>query len=171
MKNNAFITLTMLALLSLTTKAATLSGNLTQCVKIQDSLARLVCFDDLAEQALLPVNVVVKEDKNVSEIKAKTIMAPTSTKAADFGVKHLKKPQIAKEDLQIVFTVKRLSEDQQGKLFFTFENGQQWKQTDNDYLKVKVGESVLLKKGFMSAVYLKKNLPNSNRKIRVKRLK
>lgn len=161
----------MLALLSLTTKAATLDGNLAQCVKIQDSLARLVCFDDLAEQAMLPVNVVAKLEKNVPEAKVKTVMAPTSTKAADFGAKHLKKSQVVEEDLQIVFTVEQLSEDQYGKLFFTFENGQQWKQTDNEYLKVKVGESVLLKKGFMSAVYLKKNMPDSNRKIRVKRLK
>jgi hypothetical protein len=171
MKNNSIITLTILTLLSLTTKAETLNGSLAQCLKIQDSLARLVCFDDLAEQAVPPVNVIAKMDKNSPEAKAETAMAPTSTKVADFGAGHLTTYKVAEEDQQVVLIVEQLSKDHYDKWRFTFTNGQQWQQTDNDFLKIEVGDSVLLKKGFMSAIYLKKNLPDSNRKIRVKRLK
>ena len=42
---------------------------------------------------------------------------------------------------------------------------------DSTFLKIKLGDSVLLKKGFMNAVYLKKNQPDSNKKINIKRLK
>jgi hypothetical protein len=171
MKHNATITLTILTLLSLIAKAETLNDSFVQCLKIQDSLARLVCFDDLAEQAVPSVNVSAKMDKNAPEAKAETAMAPTSKKVADFGAEHLTTYKVAEEDLQIVLTVEQLSKDNYDKWRFTFTNGQQWQQTDNDFLKVEVGDSVLLKKGFMSAVYLKKNRPDSNRKIRVKRFK
>ncbi|MBA6225706.1 MULTISPECIES: hypothetical protein [unclassified Colwellia] len=171
MKNNSIITLTILTLLSLTTKAETLNVSLAQCLKIQDSLARLVCFDDLAEQAVPAVNVKAKMVKNTPEVKDETTMAPTSTKVADFGAEHLTTYKVAEEDQQVVLIVEQLSKDHYDKWRFTFTNGQQWQQTDNDFLKIEVGDSVLLKKGFMSAVYLKKNLPDSNRKIRVKRMK
>ncbi|MBA6294183.1 hypothetical protein H4J58_11440 [Colwellia sp. MB3u-70] len=171
MKNMTIITLAILTLLSLTTKAETLNGSLAQCLKIQDSLARLVCFDDLAEQAVPAVNVIAKMEKNAPETKADTSVAPTSTKVADFGAEHLTTYKVAEEDQQLVLTVEKLSKDHYDKWRFTFTNGQQWQQTDNDFLKVEVGDSVLLKKGFMSAVYLKKNHPDSNRTIRVKRFK
>jgi hypothetical protein len=167
MKNNAIISLTILTLLSLTTKAETLNGGLAQCLKIQDSLVRLICFDDLAEQAVPPVAVIAKMEKNAP----KATMALTSTKVADFGAEHLTTYKVAEEDQQIVLTVEQLSKDHYDKWRFTFTNGQQWKQTDNVFFNVEVGDSVLLKKGFMSAVYLKKNIPDSNRKIRIKRLK
>ena len=171
MKNYSIITLTILTLLSLTTKAETLNGSLAQCLKIQDSLARLVCFDDLAEQAVPAVNVKAKMVKNAPKTKDETTMAPTSTKVADFGAEHLTTYKVAEEDQQVVLIVEQLSKDHFDKWRFTFTNGQEWQQTDNGFLQVEVGDSVLLKKGFMSAVYLKKNLPDSNRKIRVKRLK
>ena len=171
MKNYSIITLTILTLLSLTTKAETLNSSLAQCLKIQDSLARLVCFDDLAEQAVPAVNVKAKMVKNTPEVKDETTMAPASTKVADFGAEHLTTYKVAEEDQQVVLIVEQLSKDHYNKWRFTFTNGQQWQQTDNDFLKIEVGDSVLLKKGFMSAVYLKQNLPDSNRKIRVKRLK
>ncbi|MFT6919076.1 MAG: hypothetical protein ACJA2G_001711 [Cognaticolwellia sp.] len=171
MKNYSIITLTILTLLSLTTKAETLNVSLAQCLKIQDSLARLVCFDDLAEQAVPAVNVKAKMVKNAPETKAETTMAPTSTKVADFGAEHLTTYKVAEEDQQVVLIVEQLSKDHYDKWRFTFTNGQKWQQTDNDFLKIEVGDSVLLKKGFMSAVYLKQNRPDSNRKIRVKRLK
>ncbi|MBA6328834.1 hypothetical protein H4J46_12965 [Colwellia sp. MB02u-6] len=171
MKNNSIITLTILTLLSLVTKAETLNGSLAQCLKIQENLARLVCFDDLAEQAVPTDNVTTKIEKNAPKAKAEKAMVLTSTKVADFGAEHLTTYKVAEEDQQVVLTVEQLSKDHYNKWRFTFTNGQQWQQTDNDFLRVEVGDSVLLKKGFMSAVYLKKNQPDSNRKIRVKRLK
>lgn len=175
MKNNVLLTLMIFALLSFTAKAQTLENSLLSCTKIQDSLARLTCFDDVAERARKSTAKVVKP--SAMAIVAETEKLPTPatpklpTKAESFGAEHLKKTNVSKEDLQIVFTVDKISKDHYGKLRFTFKNGQQWQQTDSAFLRVKAGDSVLLKKGFMDAVYLKKNQSNSSKKIRVKRQK
>lgn len=175
MKNTALITLVTFALLSLTVQAQTLESSLVQCTKIQESSVRLVCFDDLAEQVVKLTAVPAKPSSKfmAAETKAVTALATPKivSKAESFGAEHLKKSNVAEEDLQIVFTVDKISKDHYGKLRFTFKNGQQWQQTDSAFLRVKVGDSVLLKKGFMDAVYLKKNQPDANKKIRVKRQK
>tara|TARA_R110000744_G_scaffold1965_12_gene7712 strand:+ start:1307 stop:1822 length:516 start_codon:yes stop_codon:yes gene_type:complete len=171
MNNNFLITLAILTLLSFTTHGETLSTSLATCTKIQENSARLICFDNLAEQAVIPKKVAVKPSTSAATAKVEALMAPAAVKAADFGAEHLKKPPVAEEDLQVVFMIAKLSKDHYGKWYFTFKNGQQWQQTDSAFLKLTVGDNVLLKKGFMNAVYLKKNSPNSNKKIRVKRLK
>jgi hypothetical protein len=150
--------------------ADTLSAELAQCAQVQDSLARLVCFDDLAistkpssvqEQTSIPTRV--------AKITPATV--PAVSKEASFGAEHLKKLVLTEDERQIVFIIEKLKKDQYGKWRFTFENGQQWKQADSNKFRVKVGERVLLKKGVLNAVYLKKNIANSNKKIRVKRIK
>ncbi|MBA6390057.1 hypothetical protein H4J38_04585 [Colwellia sp. BRX10-3] len=173
MKYNSLLTLAILALLSLTSQAGTSHNSLEKCAKIEDNLVRLACFDDLAQQVEVsaPVNIVTKSSHKVATAKVKTITAPTTKKAENFGAEHLKAAEVAEEDLQIVFTIEQLSKVHYGKWLFTFTNGQQWKQADSEYLKLKVGDSVMLTKGFLNAVYLKKNEPDSNKKIRVKRLK
>jgi hypothetical protein len=177
MKYNYLLTLAILALLSLTTQAGTSHNSLEKCAKIEDNLVRLACFDDLAQQVEVsaPVNIVTKSSHKVvtakAKVKTKTITAPTTKKAENFGAEHLKAAEVAEEELQIVFTIEQLSKVHYGKWLFTFTNGQQWKQADSEYLKLKVGDSVMLTKGFLSAIYLKKNEPDSNRRIRVNRLK
>ncbi len=168
----------MLGLLSLTTQAESLNDGLVKCTKIQNSSARLGCFDELASSAIVST-VTSKKSANVvltakAEIKKTSLTSKANDeaiKAANFGVEHLKHSTVANEDLQIVFTIDKLSKDQYGKWRITFKNGQQWKQMDSTFLKIKLGDSVLLKKGFMNAVYLKKNQPDSNKKINIKRLK
>lgn len=176
MKNNYLISLAILTFFSFATQAETLNTSLAECANIQESSARLICFDNLAEQAVtpkaaIPESVVTEPSKSVSTTKTEALMAPAALKTADFGAEHLKKPPVAEEDLQVVFMIEKLSKDPYGRWNFTFKNGQQWKQTDSAFLKLTVGDDVVLKKGFMNAVYLKKNLPNSSKKIRVKRLK
>ena len=159
-----------MALLSFTAQAEALNTSLEKCAKIQDDLARLGCFDDLVAHALVPAKASI--DAPTAKIETLAVPVVTkATKAANFGAEHLKKVDVDEADLQVVFTVEKLSKDQYGKLRFTFKNGQQWQQTDSAFLRVKVGDSVLLTKGFMNAVYLKKNKPNSSKKIRIKRQK
>jgi ribosomal protein L12E/L44/L45/RPP1/RPP2 len=164
------ITLAILALPSMTAHATEpLKTSVLKCTKIQQDAARLACFDNMTAQALLPSNVA-----DVAKTAIKTPAAApvaTATKATEFGAEHLKKPALAEKEQQVVFTVEKLTKNPYGKWRLSFKNGQQWKQTDSAYLNIKVGDSVLLKKGFMGAIYLKKNLPNAKKKIRVKRLK
>jgi len=162
MKNNYLISLAMLILSSMTVQASALNSSIMKCAEIQDSVARLACFDYLAAQELKPSTVA-----GVNKTAIKTV--PAAPKTVAFGAEHLKQPKVAEEEQQVVFTVDKLTKDPYGKWRFSFDNGQKWKQTDSTYLNIKIGDSVLLKKGFMNAVYLKKNEPNSSKKIRVKR--
>jgi hypothetical protein len=169
------LTLAILALSSMTAQATEpLNASVIKCAKIQQDVARLACFDSVAARALLPshvTDVAKTEMKRPATAKTKPVPVTAATKAAEFGAEHLKKPALTEEEQQAVFTVEKLTKDPYGKWRLSFKNGQQWKQTDSAYLNIKVGDSVLLKKGFMSAVYLKKNQPNAKKKIRVKRLK
>jgi hypothetical protein len=171
MKKTIFSTLAICTLFTLTSNAQSLNMHLEACVKIKDNSMRLNCFDKMAEQVQLPQNIVSKKNRLSFADKLEEPKTASTTKAEKFGAEHLKKSVTKESDLEIVFIIKSLSKDQFGTWRITFENGQLWKQTDDKFLKIKVGESVLLKKGFLNAVYLKKNQPNSNKKIRVKRLK
>ncbi len=51
---------------------------------------------------------------------------------------------------------------------FTLDNGQVWKQTELSNLRIKSGETVIIKKGIFGAYYL--STDDSNRQIRVKRI-
>ena len=66
----------------------------------------------------------------------------------------------------IISKVKRLI---RGQWVVYLENGQKWQQQDLVKMKLKVGDSVRLKKGSMGTVQLYKE--GSHRNIRVKRLK
>ncbi len=170
MKKITLVSFACINLMSWSVNAGTLKYELAKCVQEQDSLARLVCFDNLAKNAELSV---AQERGSISAPAIRIAPAAESvvSKEDSFGVEHLKKTNVTENDLEVVFVVEKLKEDRYGKLRFLFKNGQQWKQSDSKYFKVKVGDSLLLKKGFMGAVYLKKNNPDSNKKIRVKRLK
>ena len=168
MNKTTLLSIFSIGLVSMSVTAGTLNTEFAKCSQVKDSLARLVCFDDLAKT--VSVSSVPNEQHSESKLAVKKV-APVASKDASFGAEHLKKTNVSEEDLQVVFVVAKLTKNQFSKWFVTFENGQQWKQTDSVYFKLKVGESVILKKGALGAVYLKKNDPESNRKIRVKRIK
>lgn len=169
MKKITLIAIACAGLISVPASAGTLTENIAKCAQVKDSLARLVCFDNLAKTVNLSVE---KIQPNTPAIKAEVeIPKSVISKDASFGAEHLKKADVPEDELQVVFIVEKLKKDQYGKWRFTFKNGQQWKQTDSEHFRVKVGESLLLKKGFMDAVYLKKNIADSNKTIRVKRIK
>jgi hypothetical protein len=173
MKKNPIISIAIFGLLSLTTQAETLNEGLVKCTKVEDSLARLVCFDRLAKHTTMPVSTIVKSNKVMPVAKPRVVAPVKASKAESFGAEHIRKSHEVEEEEEskIVFEIASLQKDPYGKYRFTFKNGQQWKQTDSNQLRVKVGESVLLSKGFMGSIFLKKNDVDSNKKIRVKRLK
>ncbi len=171
MKKSPIISFTMLGLLSLTTQAETLTKNLAQCRVIPNSIERLACFDGLADQTTKAISSTVHSNTALPKAKTSIDRERVTSKVDTFGAEHFKKPKMTEEELQIVLTVAKLEKDQYGKLRITFENGQYWKQTDNHHFRLKVGDSVVLKKGMLNSIYLKKNQSDSNKKIRVKRLK
>jgi len=69
----------------------------------------------------------------------------------------------------IIATISSVKQLVRGQWVFYFENGQKWQQQDTIKIKLKVGDTVRLKKGSMETVYLFKE--GSHRNMRVKRLK
>lgn len=177
MKINQLISLSFIAISAFSAQAETLEVNLMQCAGMKDSKARLICFDGLAEKVELQNKQFAQPNSKMiakaplTTNKPEKLVPPVKTKVEKFGAEHLKSKTVKEEDLQIVFTIAEINKDHYGKWRITFKNEQHWKQTDSAFLSLKVGDSVLLKKGFMNAVYLKKNDSSSNKKIRVKRLK
>ncbi len=171
MNKTTLLSIFSIGLVSMSVTAGTLNTELAKCSQVKDSLERLVCFDDLAKTASLSPVSEKQSSTLVPVAKKSASIAPIVSKEENFGAEHLKKTNVSEDDLQVVFVVEKLKKDQYGKWRFTFKNGQQWKQSDSGYFKLKVGESVLLKKGVLDSIFLKKNDANSNRKIRVKRIK
>ncbi len=167
MKKITFLLFVCLGWVSISASADSLKYQIAECAQVHDKLARLVCFDNLAQVVKDSINA---KKQSVSSAAA-VVKVPVVNKEESFGAEYLKKPKAAEDDLQVTFVVEKIKKDQYGNWRFTFKNGQRWKQTDSVGFSVKEGDSVILKKGFLGAVYLKKNKSDSNKKIRVKRIK
>jgi hypothetical protein len=177
-----------------------LIDDLSHCMKVSSDEERLVCFDQLAKRNVTQLNKIKVTEKPVVELKPIQLVETKKTtqiklvetketakikpeevkeltqvklkKAKDidkFSNESLIKTQAEKGPDSITATISNLKKLLRGQWVIYFENGQKWQQKDIATVKLKVGDSVRLKKGSMGAVYLFKE--NSNRKIRVKRLK
>jgi len=179
------ITVNSLATASSDTK---LTGNsiaistFQSCVNIGNDIARLACFDKLSNTLKLKNILASSSVKSTTQVSSETLSKTTipaaiattpvsiSQKESDFAKEHLKKTDTekAKEVTSITTTVKKLKKLVRGQWVIYLENGQKWQQKDTTKMKLKVGDTIRLKKGAMSAVYLYK--ADSHKNIRVKRL-
>ena len=147
------------------------------CVKISGDSQRLACFDALATTpktkattSTIKAAVEVPTVKNsVANAKASESVTPTADKIAAFGGENLKEEEEKDKLEQVTFVVKAVKKSNFDKLHITFENEQVWYQTDSKSMRLKSGDSVNIKLGFATAIYL--NKVGSNRSIRVKRQK
>lgn len=188
MKKNYYIFMFISVVVSFSTfsvSASTLKMELDRCAQISENVTRLACFDNLTTTVTLPTAVVSTKNSSISDTKSsiagtkamvsnapiKPVVAPTVNKDDSFGAEHLIRKSASQEIKQVVFTVAKLTKGPHKKWRFTFKNGQIWKQTDNNHFRIKVDDSVILKKGALGAIYMKKNSEASNRSIRVKRVK
>ena len=152
-----------------------LSAKLQQCGAISKDSKRLACFDALL---VADTDVVVKEAPKANVHKADVIVAPvvksqpkpTEEQQIDkFAKEHIKKSKEEQGPESISSSITKLKKLLRGQWVISLANGQKWQQVDGTKLKLKVGNTVHLKKGMMRAVYLKKE--GSNRSISVKRIK
>ena len=173
-----------LALFFITTGAkADIHQSLLDCKQLTDNSARLSCYDRLAatfvsQEASAAVAV---PSTAVSGAAAPGAAAPASAPAvvatpatatpsaeviaADFG-KSQSRPSDQVEQLQA--TVKSLSRNKMRKLLITLENGHTWRQTEDDSIQLKAGDSVTIEKASFGSFLLSKT--GTNRKVRVKRV-
>lgn len=187
-----------LALFFITASAqADIHQSLLDCKQLTDNSARLSCYDRLAatfgsQAASADVAVsgtavleAVAPGTAVPGTVAPEAAAPASAPAAlvavvatpatvapsaevieaDFG-KTQSRPSDQVEQLQA--TVKSLSRNKMRKMLITLENGHIWRQTEDDSIQLKAGDSVTIEKASFGSFLLSKT--GTNRKVRVKRV-
>lgn len=174
-----------LALFFITTGAkADIHQALLDCKQLTDNSARLSCYDRLAATFVSQAAsaAVAVPGTAVPEAPAPEAAAPASAPAAavatpatatpsaeaiaaDFG-KTERRPSDQIEQLQA--TVKSLSRNKMRKLLITLENGHTWRQTEDDTIQLKAGDSVTIEKASFGSFLLSKT--GTNRKVRVKRV-
>lgn len=179
-----------LALFFITTGAkADIHQSLLDCKQLTDNSARLSCYDRLAatfvsQEASAAVAVpstavsgaaapgaAAPEAAVPASAPAAVVATPATATpsaeviAADFG-KTQSRPSDQVEQLQA--TVKSLSRNKMRKLLITLENGHTWRQTEDDSIQLKAGDSVTIEKASFGSFLLSKT--GTNRKVRVKRV-
>lgn len=142
---------------------------LEACAHIEDSLERLVCYDNLAKQGegkvQQPQELPQKARK--SKQKAAEVQAKTQAQSSNrFGFEH--KKQEGTEQERIDVTLAERNEGPYGKWRMTLANGQVWKQTDNEYFSWD-GNAYYIERGALNSFFFGRE--GSNRRMRVKRIK
>lgn len=148
-------------------QAQTLVDELAKCTQIDNSLKRLICFDDLAQK--LTGNTAFKEAKNNVKTNPVVPAAPVAQASDDdyFGKEQTKVAEMSTED-KIYATVTEINKNARKKSIFTLSNGQEWLHVDESRLRLKIGERVYVERGMLGAFYMGKD--SENRRIKVKRV-
>ncbi|RVU39929.1 hypothetical protein EOE67_08440 [Rheinheimera riviphila] len=152
-----------------------LKTQLQSCQQISDEEQRLSCFDQIVSQLDNPVQQQAVATTTVNPVvtttatKTPVIQPPQATPkqeiAAEFG---LKKPRPDAEIEEISSVVKTVAQDLRKKLLITLENGQQWRQLDQEYLNIQAGDRCVVKRGAIGSFLL--GIEGTKKKIRVRRV-
>jgi hypothetical protein len=159
-----------------------LKTQLQSCQQISDEEQRLSCFDQIVAQLnirseAIPVaepsgNLTTLAPTRVAETTAVTHQAAATTAVEtqqsvkdEFG---LKKPDPVDELQEISSVVKSTALDKRKKLLITLENGQQWQQIDQGYIRIKAGDRCMVKRGAIGSYLL--GVEGITKTIRVRRV-
>ena len=143
------------------------------CVAISDSNQRLACFDSFfVEKLSVEKEVVASAVPSVSEA---TVSAPVEQVKSipseeevisKFGSLTPEK-KVSDELESIALTVSKVVLTQRKRQVFYFTNGQVWENRTNKALRIKEGDTGIIKRGALSAFYLSKE--GVRGRVRVKR--
>ena len=165
--------LTLLALwFHLPAAAETLSEAMTKCSEVENSLQRLVCYDQLQrgmqsygdDSVLVPKAASLPAGLNAAAaIKPALPSLPNRPTAEErFGKK------AADTDIDaLTATIVSKKKNPRGRVILTLSNGQIWGQIDDDYLSLHVGDIVVIQKAAFGSFLLRKT--SGSKRIRVKR--
>lgn len=162
--------------------AETIGEALAKCKRIDNSLERLICYDDVVanirgmqgvSSEVSSVAVPVAKQTASSSVEAassiaKSTSAPKPNSAApasDFG---LQKKREAESD-GVSATIVSVSKTALGKYKMTLDNGMVWQQTDSTIFLPREGDTVTVERGMLGSFYLSKN--DLNKTVKVKRIK
>ncbi len=184
MKLVCLVTLVTLSMLSRPLAAQ----DLTSCRSIADDAARLACYDSIAATppvapaavaeptaiATTPAAVVGADDPAA---QASTARAPVDEPLDDpidlFGrsdreVRDLAIQRNTGEALtRIQAVVTAVRESATGRLTLSLDNGQVWTQSESQRFRIKVGDTVEIRRGKVGSYFVKR--VGTNRSVRVRR--
>lgn len=172
-------------LFPMTATAETLSEALLKCSKEQNSLKRLVCFDSVTKDVKQyedgerpaftipsfgnePVARREPAAPRSNAGQARTTPAPNQPESdiSDLGL-----PKVVKRDIKkgekVYVTVAEAKRDPRKKWILTFENGQEWRQTDTVSIKVEAGDVMYIERGIFGSFFASSD--DIKKRIRVKR--
>ncbi len=155
-----------------------LKTQLQSCQQISDEEQRLSCFDQIVSQlntTTADISKVVATHSAVTTTPAPVlsngaVATPTAAPVVpdmtrEFG---LKKSDPVEEIENIVALVQSAILDKRKKLLITLENGQQWQQIDQGYLRIKAGDRCTVQRGAIGSFLL--GVDGITKKIRVRRV-
>jgi hypothetical protein len=183
LKSWTFTTATLLLLTA--TAQVSAATSLADCKKLTDNFARLNCYDQLAlasevSQAVptpsqssaptvSPTPVTATQVQTPVVAPAAPVIAvaatPATNAAVEFGMA-AKRPE--DEVAQIEAKVTAVKRNNYGKIVVTLENQHVWRQSDSDFIDMKVGDVAVIEKASLGSFLMSNG--RDNRKIRVKRV-
>ena len=189
----ATLSFTLFFCLSAVANEQNIQPMLEACASISDDKERLQCFDALVfQQRKLASNTSsglpaeVKPVITSAPLEAEIISGPVLPSAAPvesetikkqeqiekvqqgFGLEH-KKTQAELEVESLDLTITKTKKSVHGKWTLTFDNGQVWVTISTAKMKFKVSQQVSISRGVFNSFTL--TMPNSNRSVKVKRVK
>ena len=148
------------------------ADELSRCISIDDSAARLACYDESGSRQAPPQAEPESSPEPPAERPTAAVPAEEEhTPLTDeIGAERLgKESNGAKDDVRVRGTVTACRKDSLGKYFFYFENGQVWKQKDDERILYKeCGFGVMITKDFFG---YKMQVDGEKRRIRIGRVK
>jgi len=161
------------AVCSLSITANAMAGSLQQCRAITDAAARLLCYDQLADDAATQTsNVAVAPTAPVPQAVTTSEAAPVAAQVTEhnrdealFGTSG---ETIESAIADLTVQVKTVGQDSRQKLLLTMSNGQRWLQLDQAFLKVSAGDSCVISSGMFGSFTIK--CQQGRKAIKVKRL-
>ncbi|MGM0907356.1 MAG: hypothetical protein ACQEVQ_12550 [Pseudomonadota bacterium] len=143
-----------------------------QCAAIEDSLERLVCYDNLAKrQQGEPQEKKARGKAKAEEMKAKAKQRGEQSDNAseqNFGMEHKGSKNNTIERLEVEVASKK--QDPYKKWQIELTNGQVWKQTDSrGYFSWDDDDTYYIERGALNSFFFGRE--GSNRRLRVQRIK
>jgi hypothetical protein len=166
----------LLALLFLAQPALTAEEVLTKCRQIEEIAERVVCYDKIVDSQFpndssdADSSVKVEETPPPEATESNVIPDAESLFGTnDAEAKRLVETLLAIEQIsEIEAIVTDVRESANEKLTVTLDNGQSWRQVDNQPMRLKSGETVIVRKASLGSFLMEKQ--SGSRSIRVKRV-
>jgi len=167
----------LLSLLFVTQPALMAEETLTKCRQIEEITERVVCYDKIVD---LQVSMD-SSDRAETTLPPETIPPPETTKSnavpdaqSLFGTNDAEAKRIVETSLaidqisQIEARITDVRKSASKKLTVTLDNGQIWRQLDDQRMSLKGGETVIIRKASLGSYLMEKQ--SGSRSIRVKRV-